>query len=119
MSDRIAVRGIEVFAHHGVFDQEKADGQLFSIDVEIDVDLAEAARSDALAATVDYGRLAEQIHERVSTERWNLIETVAQRVADLVLEDSRVQGVTVTVHKPQAPISVPFRDVAVTVHRTR
>ena len=54
MSDRIAVRGIEVFAHHGVFDQEKADGQLFSIDVEIDVDLAEAARSDALAATVDY-----------------------------------------------------------------
>ena len=119
MSDRIAVRGIEVFAHHGVFDQEKADGQLFSIDVEIDVDLAEAARSDALAATVDYGRLAEQIHERVATERWNLIETVAQRVADLVLEDSRVQGVTVTVHKPQAPLSVPSRDVAVTVQRTR
>jgi len=119
MTDRIAVKGLEVFAHHGVLDHEKTEGQLFSVDVELDVDLATAGVSDDLADTIDYGLLAEQIHERVATERWNLIETVAQRVADLVLEDSRVSGVTVTIHKPQAPIEVPFRDVAVTVHRTR
>ncbi|HEX7099402.1 MAG TPA: dihydroneopterin aldolase [Acidimicrobiia bacterium] len=119
MTDHIAVKGIEVFAHHGVYEHEKTEGQLFSIDVELEVDLGPAGQSDDLADTVDYGRLAERIHERVATEQWNLIETVAHRVADLVLEDSRVHGVTVTIHKPQAPISVPFRDVAVTVRRTR
>lgn len=119
MTDRIAVKGLEVFAHHGVLDHEKAEGQLFSVDVELEVDLAFAGATDDLADTVDYGALAEKIHARVAGEQWNLIETVAHRVADLVLEDRRVTGVTVTIHKPQAPISVPFRDVAVTVHRAR
>lgn len=119
MTDRIAVAGIEVFAHHGVLEQEREAGQLFSIDVEMEIDLGPAAASDDLADTVDYGWLAERIHERVAGERWDLIERVAARVADLILEDPRVSASTVTVHKPQAPISIPFRDVAVTVRRHR
>lgn len=119
MSDRIVVAGLEVFAHHGVLDGEKESGQLFSVDVEMEVDLRPAARSDDLADTVDYGDLAEKVHRRVAEERWDLIETVADRVADLLLEDPRVTAATVTIHKPQAPLPVPFRDVAVTVRRRR
>lgn len=119
MTDRIVVSGIEVFAHHGVLEEEKENGQLFSVDVEMELDLQPAADSDHLTETVDYGALAERVHARVAGERWNLIETVAARVADLILEDPRVSASTVTIHKPQAPITVPFRDVAVTVRRSR
>lgn len=119
MTDQITLAGIEVFAYHGVLEREKQEGQLFVIDVVVELDVAEAATSDDLEATVDYGALAAFIHERVSQERWHLIETVAERVADLVLTDQKAEAVTVTVHKPQAPLEVPFRDVAVTVRRSR
>lgn len=119
MSDRIQLVGIEVFAHHGVLDDERALGQLFSIDVELELDLTAAGESDDLDDTVDYGHLASRVHDLVAAGKWNLIETVARRIADLVLEDSRVAATSVTVHKPEAPIEVPFKDVAVTIHRTR
>lgn len=119
MSDRIALSGIEVFARHGVLDREQEEGQLFAIDVDLSLDLTAPGHSDCLTDTVDYGALAGRIHDLVSSERWNLIEKVAQRVADLVLENSLVEAVTVTVHKPQAPIEVPFRDVTVTITRSR
>ena len=120
MTDRISILGIEVFAQHGVLEEEKEQGQLFGVDVEMEVDLAEAARSDSLAETVDYGEVAQKVHDLVAGERWDLIETVADRVAGMVLgHDPRVQATTVTVHKPQAPIPVPFRDVTVTVRRSR
>lgn len=119
MSDRIVVTGIDVFAYHGVRDDEKQNGQLFSVDVEMELDLQPVSVSDDLADTVDYGTLAERVHRRVAEERHDLIETVATRVADLVLEDPLVVATSVTIHKPQAPISIPFRDVAVTVRRSR
>lgn len=119
MTDRIVVSGIEVFAHHGVLEEEQQNGQLFSVDVEMELDLGPATRSDDLADTVDYGAIAAAVHRRVAEERWKLVETVAGRVADLILEDPRVSASTVTIHKPEAPISVPFRNVAVSVHRRR
>lgn len=119
MTDRILVSGIEVFAYHGVGEREKRDGQLFSIDVALETDLSAPGRSDDLADTVDYGHVTSRIHDLVATERWDLIERVAQRVAELVLEDQRVSAVEVTIHKPQAPIEIPFRDVAVAIRRQR
>lgn len=119
MTDRIKLTGIEVFAHHGVFAEEQEKGQRFIVDVELSLDLSDAVSSDDLAATVHYGDLALAIHDRVKEERWDLIERVAGRVADLVLADSRVQGVEVTIHKPEAPVEVPFADVAVTISRWR
>lgn len=119
MTDGIRLAGIEVYAHHGVLDQEKEEGQLFSVDLDLRFDLSPASTSDDITDTVDYGSLAERVHGLVAGERWNLIETVAERVADLVLEDPRIDSVTVTIHKPQAPIPVPFRDVSVTVQRSR
>ncbi|HEX2154270.1 MAG TPA: dihydroneopterin aldolase [Acidimicrobiia bacterium] len=119
MTDRIRLAGIEVYAHHGVLEREKEEGQLFSVDLELELDLSSASASDDITDTVDYGDLAEQVAGLVAGQRWNLIETLAERVADLVLDDPRIDAATVTIHKPQAPISVPFRDVSVTVRRSR
>ena len=116
-ADSIILKGLRVRARHGATEQERAAGQTFVVDVTARLDLAAAGRSDDLSETLDYGVLAEAIHRRVAGEQWNLIETVAERVADLVLEDGRVIRAEVTVHKPEAPIAVPFEDVSVTIVR--
>ena len=117
LADSITITGIEVFAFHGVLAEEKKDGQLFLVDVEVRLDLSAAGETDDLSETVDYGLLAQQVHEVVASERWDLIERVAARVAGTVLEDARVREVLVTVHKPGAPLSVSFSDVSVTIRR--
>ncbi|WP_281884743.1 dihydroneopterin aldolase [Agromyces rhizosphaerae] len=117
--DRISLRGIRVTAHHGVFDFEREQGQEFVIDVEARLDLAPAASGDELAATVHYGELAQEVADAVRNDPVDLIETVAERIAAVVLAHEAVEETTVTVHKPQAPIAVPFDDVAVTIVRGR
>lgn len=117
-SDRISLTGLRVRGHHGVLDFERADGQDFVIDVVLEIDLAPAARSDDVTDTVHYGELAGRLAGVVSGDPVNLIETLAQRLADVCVEDSRVRAATVTVHKPQAPIPHEFADVAVTITRT-
>lgn len=119
MGDRITLRGIRVNAHHGVFPDERAHGQPFVVDLAVGVDAAPAAASDRLADTVDYAALAEQVAAAVGSDPVDLIETVAQRVADLCLEQPRVADVEVTVHKPNAPVGVQLDDIAVTIHRSR
>jgi dihydroneopterin aldolase len=115
----IQLTGITVFAHHGVLGDEQREGQAFVVDVRVELDLGLAAATDELASTLDYAALAQAVHDRVAGERWNLIERVADRVADLVLADQRVRGVEVTVHKPEAPIAVAVDDVAVSIRRSR
>ena len=100
MNGTIRLTGVRVFAHHGVFQKEHERGQEFVIDVAVGMDLHRAVESDELSATLDYGVLADRIRQRVTEERWNLIERVAGRVAELVMEDERVETVEVTVHKP-------------------
>lgn len=117
--DRISLTGLRVHANHGVFDFEREQGQLFIIDVTAWLDLSPAALSDDLSQTVHYGELAEEVVAAVASEPVDLIETVAEHVALVVLAHKPVDRVEVTVHKPEAPISVPFADVAVTIERTR
>jgi dihydroneopterin aldolase len=117
--DRITLTGVRVRAHHGVFELEREQGQEFVIDVSVAVDLAAAASGDDLARTVHYGELAEAVVEAVRRDPVDLIETVAERVAGVALAYPAVEEVEVTVHKPEAPISVPFADVAVTIVRSR
>jgi 7,8-dihydroneopterin aldolase/epimerase/oxygenase len=119
VTDTITIEGLKVFAHHGVLDHEKRTGQLFFVDVTVHLDLIEAGATDLLGATVDYGDLAVRVHDVVAGERWDLIERVAQRVADVALEDPRCQRVDVAVHKPDAPIPLPFADVVVRISRSR
>lgn len=119
VADRIELRGLEAFAHHGVFDHERRDGQRFVVDLDVDVDLSAAARGDDLARTVHYGELAEAVVAAVERDPVDLIETVAERIAAVALGFGAVQRVRVTVHKPDAPITVPFGDVAVSIERGR
>ncbi len=118
-TDRLAITGIEVFAHHGVFDVERREGQKFVIDLILGVSTAPAAASDDLKDTVDYGSVVAQVVEAATSEPVDLIETVAQRVADVVLREARVAWVEVTLHKPNAPITATFDDVALTITRSR
>ena len=117
--DRITLTGVRVRAHHGVFDFEREQGQEFVIDVSVAVDLSAAASGDDLGSTVHYGELAEAVVAAVGRDPVDLIETVAERVAAVALDHHAVEEVEVTVHKPEAPISVPFTDVAVTIVRGR
>ncbi|MQA62721.1 MAG: dihydroneopterin aldolase [Actinophytocola sp.] len=117
--DRIALRGLQVFGRHGVFDHEKHDGQEFVVDIVVWTDFAAAARSDSLADTIDYGGLADLAVDLVSGEPSDLIETVAAKLADAVMADDRIEAAEVTVHKPSAPIPHTFADVAVTAYRER
>jgi dihydroneopterin aldolase len=117
--DRIELRGLRVRGRHGVFDHERRDGQDFVIDITVWLDLSAAAASDDLADTLHYGELAERAAAIVAGEPYDLIESVAGRIADDVLTDGRVQAVEVVLHKPQAPIPLEFADVAVVVARSR
>ena len=118
-TDRLAVHGIEAFGHHGVLDFERRDGQLFRVDLMLGVDTRPAAQSDDLQDTVDYGTLVAAVRKAVETDPVDLIETLAQRIADVCLTDGRVQWTEVTVHKPNAPIEATFTDVTLTIFRSR
>ncbi|HEV2375703.1 MAG TPA: dihydroneopterin aldolase [Streptosporangiaceae bacterium] len=118
-TDRISLSGLRVFARHGVYDEERRDGQEFVIDAVLWTDTSAAAADDDLSATVDYGALAGRLAEVASGPPVRLIETLADRLARACLSDPRVQEAEVTVHKPQAPIPHPFQDVAVTIRRGR
>jgi dihydroneopterin aldolase len=116
-SDNITLTGLRANAHHGVFEHERTDGQVFVIDAVVYLDTAAAAASDDLGMTIHYGVLAEEIVTAVENDPVDLIETVAERVARVVLAHRAATAVTVTVHKPDAPITVPFEDVSVTITR--
>jgi 7,8-dihydroneopterin aldolase/epimerase/oxygenase len=119
MADRIELRGLTVRGRHGVFDQERAGGQDFVVDITVWIDLVDAAASDDLADTYDYGVLADRAAAIVAGPARNLIETVAGEIAEDVMKDRRVHAVEVMVHKPEAPIPQTFGDVAVVARRSR
>lgn len=117
--DEITLTGVRAFGYHGVFAEERREGQEFVVDATLYVSTAKAAASDDVADTVHYGEVAERIVELVGREPLNLIEGLAARIADDLLARDGVKMVAVTVHKPQAPIAVPFADVSVTIRRAR
>ena len=119
MTDAIRISGLKVFAHHGVFEHEKADGQTFSVDVDLHLDVGEAAASDDLGKTISYADVADLVVDLMTVASYDLIETAAVRVAEGILDNFAAEAVGVTVHKPSAPIPHEFEDVSVSVWRTQ
>ncbi|WP_335938332.1 dihydroneopterin aldolase [Streptomyces sp. PTD5-9] len=117
--DRVALRGLKARGHHGVFPREREEGQTFIVDVVLGLDIRPAAASDDLTKTVHYGIVAEEVVEVVRGEPVDLIETLAERIAQTCLKHEGVEEVEVVVHKPDAPITVPFDDVTITITRSR
>ena len=117
MADTIRLTGLRVRGFHGVLPAERRDGQDFVVDAVLHLDLHAAGLSDDVADTVHYGHLAQRLAEVVAGEPVDLIETLAERLAQVCLADPRVLRTEVTVHKPSAPIPLAFDDVSVTVVR--
>jgi 7,8-dihydroneopterin aldolase/epimerase/oxygenase len=116
-TDRVTLVGLRAYGRHGCLPAERDLGQEFVVDVGLGIDTARAAATDDLAHTVDYGVLARRLVAVVEGEPVNLLETLAQRLADVCLNESMVREVEVTVHKPSAPIPHPVTDVTVRIHR--
>jgi dihydroneopterin aldolase len=120
MTDQVFVRGLALHAYHGVMQHEAKVGQTFTLDLTLDMDLADAAHSDKLADTVGYDQVVEVASESFCARRYRLVEAAAGAVADAVLNRfPRVMAVQVTVHKPHAPIAATFDDIGVSILRSR
>ena len=117
--DRIAVRGLRAFARHGVYARERQHGQIFRVDAVLEFDASPAAATDDLTLTVNYAELAQRLHVVLSGEPVDLLETLAQRLADVCLGYDIVEAVEITVHKPEADLGVPFDDVTVSIRRMK
>jgi dihydroneopterin aldolase len=125
MQHKISLTGLRVFAYHGVFDFERQNGQDFYIDASVWIDGDKAAMNDDLAATINYGELAKLLVENAKNNPVDLLETLAARLLDLVMNlaggdaTGVIRKAKVTVHKPNAPILYDFEDVSVTVKASR
>jgi len=120
MSDSIKIIGIKAIGFHGVFPEERRDGQEFIVDAELNLDLVPAGENDDLSKTIDYSKVAELIYNEIIGAPVDLIEALATRISKQILSEfNSVQSVKVTVHKPSAPIAVNFGDVSVSIGRHR
>lgn len=116
--DEITLTGVRATGHHGVYEHERREGQEFVVDATLFLDTGRAGETDQVTDTVHYGEVAERIVAIVEGDPVNLLERLAQLLADALLSEPLVHRVRVTVHKPQAPITVPFSDVSVTIERS-
>ena len=120
MSDHISISGITATGFHGVFPEERREGQPFSCDVTLSFDLAPAGATDELLLTVDYGAVAKVVEAEIKGEPVDLIERLATIIAEKILKQFLlVDMVAVTIHKPLAPVGVKVSDISVTIERVR
>lgn len=117
--DRIEISGMEFFAHHGCFAEERQKGQPFIVDAVLHLDTKEAGRTDDLTKSVDYAAVFADVGDVVEGAAKNLIETVAEEIAAKLLEKYALARIDIAVHKPQAPIAGTFRDICVRIERAR
>lgn len=115
--DFISLKGIRAIGHHGIFEEERSKGQEFIVDLELHLSLKKAGELDEISQTVDYGLIALQVHKHIIGDPVNLIETLAENISKEILQNKLIEKVMVTVHKPNAPITVDFSDVSVTLTR--
>ena len=118
MSDKISIKGLKGFGYHGVFDFEKRDGQDFYIDLDLQLDLAVASKSDELHDSVDYSKITSIALQAIENQKFDLIERLAGFIADAIKDEFPViQKIEVTVHKPSAPVRESVTDISVTITR--
>ena len=118
MADLIEIKGIKSFGYHGVFESENIAGQDFFVDVSLELDLTRPSVSDNVADTVNYAEITALVIQEVSGDRVALIEKLAARIADRIKNTyPQIVTVSVTVHKPQAPVNAQVADISVTINR--
>ena len=115
--DRVFIHGIQFYGYHGVGPEERRQGQRFLLDVELGMDLRQAAGSDELSASVDYAEVLRLVKEIVEKEQYQLLEALAERVAAVLLERFPVAEVKVRASKPAPPLPGAFEAVGVEISR--
>lgn len=118
-ADRIEVRGLELLVLCGVLPEEQARKQPFRFDLDLYLDMSRAGQSDDLAHTVNYGEVADLLAAKLGEERFFLLERMAHRTAELILDDPLVEAVTVVARKIRPPVPVHVDTTGVRLHRTR
>lgn len=117
--DSIIIKGLRLTACHGVLEEEKQKPQPFVLDITLFLDLHRAGKTDALEDTVNYAEAVERITRIVCGKHCDLIEHLASRVAQMLLETYPLERVTVCLHKPKAPVEADFADIAVEITRAK
>lgn len=118
--DKILIRGLKLFAYHGVNPEEKEQGQNFIFDIDLYVNMNKACRSDNVDDTVSYAKVVKTVRRVFTAEKYDLIEKCAQVVANAILEEySDVFKVEITLKKPQAPVNAEFEYMGVNIVRDR
>lgn len=116
--DRIRIEGLEIYGYHGVFEEEKRQGQTFVINCEMKTDFTRAAREDALDYSTDYGNVCLFLREKFTIKSYDLIEAVAVNTAEaLLIKFPGIKEISLEVKKPEAPIPMKFQWVSVCVRR--
>jgi dihydroneopterin aldolase len=120
MNDLIEIKGLFGFGHHGLFDDERENGQGFLVDAVLYMDLSTVSQSDLIDDTVNYSAVCDLILAQIVGPQVTLIERLAGKIADHILADfSKVNLVKITVHKPDAPVAAKVKDISVSIERTR
>lgn len=120
MTDSIEIKGLFGFGYHGLFDDERENGQRFLVDAKLEIDLTTASKSDLLDDTVNYSAICDLIFEKLVGPPVTLIEKLAGQIADLILDRyPKVKSVKITLHKPDAPVAVNVDDISVSIERSR
>jgi dihydroneopterin aldolase len=117
MTDTLEIRGLRVTGVHGALPEEQTRAQPFEVDLDVAVDMTAAGRSDDLSDTLDYGAVVEMVAKVVSGERFQLLERLAERIAEVVLSESRATAVTVGVRKLRPPVPVDLATAGVRITR--
>ena len=118
MADLIEIKGIKSFGYHGVLETEKVTGQDFYVDVVLEVDLSSASVSDDVADTINYAEVTDLVVREITGDPVSLIEKLARNIADRIKATyPQATAVSVTVHKPQAPVKAEVKDISVTINR--
>lgn len=117
--DRIALRGLKFFAYHGMLREEKVLGQTFVVDIDLYTDLRKAGKSDQVEDTINYAEVYARIKTIVKTEKYHLIERLAERIAEDILREFPCEALRVILHKPQAPIPGIFDEAFVEIYREK
>lgn len=119
MSDKIIMKGMQFYGRHGVFPEEKAMGQKFIIDLKMSLDLSKAGTTDDLAHTPNYADIYADVKNITTQKNFNLIEALAEEIADHILAHYPIEKIKVKVKKPHAPISGIFEYMGCEIQRKK
>jgi dihydroneopterin aldolase len=117
--DKICLKDLRFYACHGVYAEEKKQQQLFTVHIELGLDTRPAAAADDIALSVDYGQVYVAVKQAVEENCFNLLETLAEHIAALLLKDGRVQNARVEVEKNHAAYEGQSFCASVAVERGR